>query len=139
MSDNSDRRTHCRYYVGERGSLVPLEWYDLYGELDIVVEDISRGGLGIRLNRSLPVQLAVKLVLPQCTIVGEIVHCRCDGPSFVAGIRAQKAADHVDKLRKPAPPPPPTDLSPLPGDCVVTERVTLLGIRIRRRTLVRQA
>lgn len=130
MKEPVERRAHPRYHVGECGYL------ELVGERvkprrrEVYIADISGGGLGLHLEHALPDGATVKVVLTKCTITGVVVHCRPNDGGFIAGIRSDKAARHVEKVRaKPAPELNVQSASP----SAVKEQVTFLGIRLRRR------
>jgi hypothetical protein len=92
---------------------------------------MSRGGLGLRLDREIAPGASVRVTLTNCTIDGVVVHCRLDDHGYIAGIRARKEVRRAGRVHArdsaPLPPPPP------PAECHTTERVTIFGIRIRRR------
>lgn len=132
MEQAQDRRAHPRYRVGECGYIETHGKGAFRGRQEVYIADISRGGLGLRLDREIPPGAAVRVTLTNCTVDGVVVHCRLDDQGYIAGIRARKEVRHAERVRARAASPPPTP--PPPAEYHTTERVTILGIRIRRRS-----
>jgi hypothetical protein len=52
-----------------------------------LVEDRSSGGVGVRLDRPIPVGTNVKINLFQQEYTGIVRHCHAEGRAYVAGVQ----------------------------------------------------
>jgi hypothetical protein len=101
-----ERRAHPRYPVGECGKLKPLEWESLIGQRDVKVVNVSDGGLGLQLDHSIPVGIAVRVLVGKGSYLGKIAYCRASGNAFVAGVAVQSGTAGIPRRtaegKKPA-------------------------------------
>lgn len=92
-----ERRAHPRFPVGECGKLKPLEWESLIGQRNIKIVNVSDGGLGLQLDQSVPVGMAVRVELGKGSYLGRIAYCRGMGNVFVAGVSVQTNTANVPR------------------------------------------
>lgn len=83
-----DRRTDPRL-PSEQPATVRLLNPHASARLSATVMDISRGGLKLRLDRSLMPGTLVQIRLGEKVLLGEIRHCTPVGEEFQAGVRLQ--------------------------------------------------
>lgn len=92
-----ERRVHQRYPVGECGKLKPLEWESLVGQRSVKIVNVSDGGLGLQLDQSVPVGMAVRVEIGKGSYLGKIMYCKLMGNVFVAGVAVHTSTASVPR------------------------------------------
>lgn len=92
-----ERRMHPRYPAGECGKLKPLEWESLVGERNVKVVNVSDGGLGLQLDHSVPVGMAVRVEIGKGSYLGKVMYCKVMGNVFLVGVAVHTSTAGVPR------------------------------------------
>lgn len=65
----------------------------------IHVTDVSSAGVGITLKGEVPVGTSVRLIFDTGTLEGTIIHCRAENGHYAAGIRIDRNAVALSRIR----------------------------------------
>jgi PilZ domain len=90
----TEQRQERRFVTNEFAfiqSLKPL----VSERIPVRVLDVSKGGLGLRLNCSFEPGTVVQVKMRDLFVLGEVRHCRPEASSFVAGVRIENVLEFV--------------------------------------------
>lgn len=96
----TERRAHQRYPAGESGILRLLESGRevTSSEQVVFIANVSAYGLGIQLDRPLPVGSTVAVYAAECSFIGSVIYCRKDADGYAAGLALRCDTDQANRL-----------------------------------------